>query len=269
MTERVPPQETPTDRGHKAVEKETTASGASEAINKEISQHPGDTKGNKEFLQAASADLQKSGLLPEMAVDFGKKHFKEMDTDKDGYASEAEIRRALQKNQDDFTPAERLAGNYLADKVADTKSGLTYYKGLTTEALLDKYKEDIATKYSEYRNGQEAVKAFGNNKDFAALDTDKDGQISATEMKDKLAYNDRRISEDDVSQKTKEKFQRENKALNYMIEHQAEMAKGNGNVWYNNLTQGSLRKYADSKPNPGVVEGPYKVTENMVRAAGE
>ncbi|MBI2809634.1 MAG: hypothetical protein HYX67_02220 [Candidatus Melainabacteria bacterium] len=269
MTELVPPpKETPAERGHQAVEREVTASGASEAINKEISQHPGDTKGNKEFLQAASVDLQKNGLLPEMAVDFGKKHFKELDADKDGYASEAEIRRALQKDQFNFTPAERLAGNYLADKVEDTKSGLTYYKGLTTEALLDKYKENTAKKYSEYRNGQDVLKAFGNDKDFAALDTDKSGSISAAEMKDKLAYNDKRLGEEDIGQKTKDKFEKENKALKYMIEHHSEMAKGNG-LWGYDLNSKSLREYAKAKPNPGVEEGPYKVTDSMVRAAGE
>ncbi len=269
MTERVPPQETPADRGHKVVEREVTAAGASEAINKEIGQHPGDTKGNKDFLQAATVDLQNNGLLPEMAVDFGKKHFKEMDTDKDGYASEAEIRRSLQKNQDSYTPAERLAGNYLADKVADDKSGLTYYKGLTTEALLDKYKEDTATKYSEYRNGQEAVKAFGNDKDFAAVDTDKSGSLSAAEMKEKLAYNDRRLSEDDIGQKTKDKFEKENKALKYMIEKHSEMAQGNGYSFSYDLNTSSIKGYANRHANPGVTEGTYKVTDNMVRAAGE
>lgn len=268
MTEMMPPKETPADRGHRVVERETTAAGVSEAINKEIGQHPGDTKGNKDFLQAASADLQRNGLLPEMAVDFGKNHFKELDTDKDGYASEAEIRRALQKNQDSFTPAERLAGNYLADKVADAKSGLTYHKGLTTEALLDQYKTDTATKYSEYRNGQAAVSAFGNSKDFAAVDTDKSGTLSAAEMQEKLTYNERRLSEDDVSQKTKDKFERENKALKYMIEHQGEMNDGSG-LWGSDLNLKSIRQYAQTKTNPGVVEGQYKVTDNMVRAAGE
>ncbi len=262
MTDRVPPPETPADRGHRVIEREVTASGASEAINKEIGQHPGDTKGNKEFLQAAAVDLQKNGLLPDMAVDFGKKHFKELDADKDGYASEAEIRRALQKNQDSFTPAERLAGNYLADKMTDE------HKGLTTEALLDKYKDDTATKYSEYRNAQAVLKAFGNDKDFSAVDTDKLGSVSASEMKEKLSYNDRRLSEDDIGQKTKDKFERENKALKYMLEHQGEMNDGSG-LWGCDLNLKSISNYAKLKTNPGVVEGQYKVTDNMVRAAGE
>lgn len=268
MTERVPPTETPTERGHRAVEHEVTAVGASAAINQEIGQHAGDTKGNREFLQAAAVDLQKNGLLPEMAVDFGKTHFKELDADKDGYASEAEIRRALQKNQDSFTSAERLAGNYLADKVADEKSGLTYYKGLTTEALLDKYKEDTATKYSEYRNAQAVLKAFGNDKDFSAIDSDKGGSLSAAEMKEKLSYNDRRLGEDDIGQKTKDKFERENKALKYMLEHQGEMNDGSG-LWGSDLNLKSIRNYAETKTNPGIVEGKYKVSDNMVRAAGE
>ncbi len=269
MPDVVPPQETPADRGHRSVEKETTVSGASQAINREIGQHIGDTKGNKEFLQAASADLQKNGLLPEMAVDFGKKHFKEMDTDKDGYASEAEIRRALQKGQDNFTPAERLAGNYLADRVADPNSGLTYYKGLMTEAKLDQYEKDTATKYSEYQNGQDVLKAFGNSKDFAALDTDKSGSISAEEMKQKLAYNDRRLSEEEISQKTRDKFEKENKALKYMIEKHSEMAQGNGFTFSYDLTPGSIKGYADRHANPGVTEGTYGVTSDMVRGTAE
>ncbi|CAN5600365.1 hypothetical protein BH10CYA1_BH10CYA1_11240 [soil metagenome] len=263
-------QETATDRGHRSVEKVVTGSDAIPAINDEISKNPGDTKGNKEFLQAASADLLTKGLLPEMAVDFGKKHFKELDTDKDGNLSEGEVRRALQKGQDNFSPAERLAGNYLADKIADPKSGLTYTGyGKTSESQLDQYKEKTATKYGEYRGGQEALKAFGNDKDYAGLDTDKDGQISEKEMKEKLAYNDRRLGEDDIGQKTKEKFEKENKALDFMTKHFKEMSVGNGNVWDNNLTQASMRQYAVGKQNPGAQEGQYRVTDDMVRGSSE
>lgn len=263
-----PPKETPADRGHHSVENVTTASGASQAINREIGQHAGDTQGNKEFLQAASADLQKNGLLPEMAVDFGKSHFKEYDTDKDGYCSEAEIRRGLQKNQDTLTPAERLAGNYLADKVADPNSGLTYWKGLMTEDRLNQYGKDTATKYDEYKNAQAVLAAFGGSKDFAALDADKGGSISADEMRQKLAYNERRLSEEDISQKTKDKFEKENKALKYMLEHQGEMNDGSG-LWGSDLNLKSMRQYSADHQNPGVKEGQYGVTADMVRGTPE
>ncbi|MBS1957625.1 MAG: hypothetical protein JST89_25785 [Cyanobacteria bacterium SZAS-4] len=268
MPDVVPPKETPADRGHHSVENVTTASGASQAINREIGQHVGDTKGNKEFLQAASADLQKNGLLPEMAVDFGKKHFKEYDTDKDGYCSEAEIRRGLQKNQDSLTPAERLAGNYLADKVADPNSGLTYWKGLMTEDRLNQYGKDTATKYDEYKNAQAVLAAFGSSKDFSALDADKGGSISADEMRQKLAYNERRLSEDDISQKTKDKFEKENKALKYMLDHQGEMNNGSG-YWGSDLNLKSMKQYAADHKNPGVTEGTYGVTADMVRGSAE
>lgn len=264
----LPPKETPTDRGHRAVERETTVSGASQAINREIGEHVGDTKGNREFLQAASDDMQKNGLLPQMAVDFGKKHFKEFDTDKDNKVSEAEVRRALQKGQDNFTPAERLAGNFLADKLADSKSGINYNSGNMTEGTLDQYGKDIAKKYSDYENAQAVLAAFGSSKDYSALDADKLGTISAAEMTQKLAYNERRLSEDDISQKTKDKFESENKALRYMLKNQGEINDGSG-LWGSDLNLKSIRKYAETKTNPGVVEGRYKVTDNMVRAAGE
>ncbi|CAN5645465.1 hypothetical protein BH10CYA1_BH10CYA1_14320 [soil metagenome] len=271
------------ERGHKVVDtSERSVSRASEAINKEIGSHLGNPTYNKEFLQTASADLQTKGLLPEMAVNFGIKYFDKLDTNQGkpsvmygpsntdkGYLTEAEVRRGLLDHKAEFTPAELIAGNYLADRLAESKSSMgTSEEGRATVGELNKFKADRATKFEDYANAQLVHRALGNEKDFGLVDTDKNGFLSTEELHAKLTDNERRLAYDKVDPAVKQKLEEENKALNFITSgnHKYDISSGKDDTWSSDdLSLGDIRGYSNSKLNPGQVEARSRVTDDMVR----
>lgn len=243
-----------------AVEKDHLTQTFDEVL-KTMEKHFSDPSKQKDFLLALSGEAKDSGVLPQLAINFGQKSFKDLDLNNSGAIDQQDLDKIL-KSPDRMralNPLERMMVDYLAKNRQKIQGSYDEWgsnpDGITAKDLSEygrKFKEEL----DHHKWSQKILKHFGSETAFDALDSDGNGWISKEDLRKKISRDRDRLADaeeglEEMSAEKRKLIKERIDTANYMLNHRSEISSGEDDTSVSaDFSRKDLQGYAKKHPAP-------------------